>query len=364
VTDVSVTMHVFRRDSPDREACERALATAGVRLPLPHRAAWARTRPDVESRLVALRAADGGWAAAFGIYAAASRALPGFRLLRVERFGEALPRAQWPAAVAALVEVVRRERRVLRLSVEVFSRDDDTRATLGGLLESNGFARAAVARNWNRTLAVDLQPGEDALFASFSPTTRRAIRGIAKLPLQVRSIEDRQLETRLNLLLRETFARTGARYEGLWSWGGVIELSRDMPDASRLVGLFRTDSTGPDALLGFAWGCWNGQSVSYVAGASCRPSDMPRVGIVYPLFWDLILWAKQVGATWLDLGGVSAGTLGSGDPMGGISDFKRLFSKQVIDVAQDWVIEPRPVPARLAALVSTSAEWLSRVARR
>ena len=84
---------------------------------------------------------------------------------------------------------------------------------------------------------------------------------------------------------------------------------------------------------------------------------------MHPLFWDLIVWAKRIGASWFDLGGVTAGSVGSGDPVGGISDFKRLFSKQMIDVAEDWEFEPRPVPARLATLVSAGAGWLSRVAR-
>jgi GNAT acetyltransferase-like protein len=363
-TELPLRIDVMANGSTEREACELALATAGVRLPLPHRAAWAKTRPDMQSLFVAIRAGDGGCAAAFGLHAAASRALPGFRLLRVERFGEAVPRDFWTAAVAALAAVAHRERRVLRLSVEVFSRDDETRSGLGGLLARSGFTQAPTARNWDKTLALDLQQGPDALLASFSPAARRAIRAVAKLPVQVRLIEDHRLESRLDALSRETFARTGTRYDGLWDWAGVIDVSRELPDASRLVGLFRTDRDGPDALLGYAWGCWNGQSVSYFAGGSCRPSDLHRVGIVYPLFWNLILWAKDMGATWFDLGGVTAGSLDSGDPLGGISDFKRLFSKQMIDVAEDWVLEPRPVPARLAALVSTGATWLRRMSRR
>lgn len=361
---MSLGIQVFRDLSPDRVACERALATAGIRLPLAHRAGWARARPDLHSLLVGLRQADGVWAVAFGVHVSRSRALPGFRVLRVDRFGEALPRTHWADAVAALAEVARRDRRMLRLSVEVFSRDADTRVTLRGLLERSGFTRAATVRNWDRTLALDLEPSQDALLASFSPTARRAIRATAKLPLQVRSVEDPRLQPRLVALLHETFARTGARYPGLWDWPGVIELSREQPDASRLLGLFRTDRDGPDALLGFAWASWNGESVSYLVGASSRPSDLHGVGLMYPLFWDLILWAKRCGAAWFDLGGVTTGTAHSRDPVGGISDFKRLFSKQMVDVAEDWVFEPRPVPARLAALVSSGAAWLSRVARR
>jgi lipid II:glycine glycyltransferase (peptidoglycan interpeptide bridge formation enzyme) len=78
--------------------------------------------------------------------------------------------------------------------------------------------------------------------------------------------------------------------------------------------------------------------------------------------WDLIVWAKRAGATWFDFGGVTAGTAGSGDPLGGISDFKRLFSKERAEVAEDWVLEPRKLVARLARLVRSGAAWLSLVA--
>jgi len=352
-------VELLRDESAEWDANERSLAAAGVRLPLPHRALWTLARRGVESLRVLLRAPDGCCAGAFVIQAGSSRALPGFRVLRVERFGEALPRGQWAAAVDALVEVAHREHRVVRLTVEVFSRDSEARSRLGELLARAGFVRAPTARNWSTTLVLDLQPSETELFASFSQTVRRAIRAVAKQPVQVRAIDDPGLGNRLEVLSRETRVRTGGRYEALWDWAGVIELSRRVPDAARLVGLFRTDREGPDALLGFSWGWWNGQSVSYFAGASSRPSDLGRLHIGYPLMWDLIVWAKRAGATWFDFGGVTAGTAGSGDPLGGISDFKRLFSKEIAEVAEDWVLEPRKFLASVAKLVSTSAAWLS-----
>jgi hypothetical protein len=250
------------------------------------------------------------------------------------------------------------------MSVEVFSRDAETRARLGELLARAGFARAASVRNWTTTLAVNVQRSEADLLASFSQTARQALRAVAKAPVQVRPVTDARLADRLETLSRDTFGRRGARYESRWNWAGVIELARRAPDATRLVGLFRLDRAEPDALLGFAWGWWNGQSASYVAGAASRPTDLARVPISHPLVWDLIVWAKRVGASWFDLGGITEGTARSQDPMGGISDFKRLFSKETVDVADDWVLEPHWWAARLATVVSTGAAWLSRVARR
>lgn len=356
-------LQVFR-DPAAWESCERSLAAAGVRLPLPHRAEWALARRGVEPLRVGLRAPDGGWAGAFAMHAAASRALPGYRLLRIERFGEGVPRTLWASAVDALAEVARSEPRVLRLSVEVFSREAETRAGLGELLARAGFARMADCRNYSRTLTLDLRPTEPALFASLSRNTRRNIRSVEKLPVQVRTIDDRRMADRLEVLSRETFARTGARYEALWDWPGVIEVSRRFPDAARLVGLFRTDREGPDALLGFSWGWWNGESVSYAVGASTRPADLPGVKVGYPMMWDLIQWARRTGAAWFDLGGVSEGRAGSGDPVGGISDFKRFFSMEAAEVAEDWELEPRWLPARLGRFVNVCAASFLRAAGR
>jgi len=90
---------LLRDGSPEWADCERALTAAGLRLPLPHRAGWSTARRGVTSRCIALRSPDGCWAAAIGLQVAASRALPGFRVLRVERFGEGVPPALWPDAV-------------------------------------------------------------------------------------------------------------------------------------------------------------------------------------------------------------------------------------------------------------------------
>src|SRR5207247_10441227 len=124
------------------------------------------------------------------------------------------------------------------------------------------------ARNWSYTLLLDLRRSEDEIFAACSSSARRAIRAVAKGPLEVRLVDDARLADRLDALLRETFARTGARYEARWDWARVIELTREVPHSTRLIGMFRTDRQGPHSLLGFAWGWWNGQSASYLAGAS------------------------------------------------------------------------------------------------
>ena len=97
------------REAADREACQRSLIAAGIRLPLAHHAEWALARRGAQVLSVGLRGSDGGWAGAFSLQAVASRAVPGYRILRAERFGEALPQTQWVSAVEALALLARSE---------------------------------------------------------------------------------------------------------------------------------------------------------------------------------------------------------------------------------------------------------------
>jgi lipid II:glycine glycyltransferase (peptidoglycan interpeptide bridge formation enzyme) len=60
----------------------------------------------------------------------------------------------------------------------------------------------------------------------------------------------------------------------------------------------------------------------------------------YFLLWDKVLWAKEHGVHWLDLGGVTEG--GEGDVLAPISAFKRHFAQDVRDVSREYVMATRP----------------------
>jgi lipid II:glycine glycyltransferase (peptidoglycan interpeptide bridge formation enzyme) len=81
---------------------------------------------------------------------------------------------------------------------------------------------------------------------------------------------------------------------------------------------------------------------------------------MYAVVWDLIRWAKENGARFFDFGGITVGSHGSNDPLGGISDFKRYFSERVVEVGAEWSFEPRPLQAYAARMVSSAAAFLAR----
>jgi lipid II:glycine glycyltransferase (peptidoglycan interpeptide bridge formation enzyme) len=249
---------------------------------------------------------------------------------------------------------------VLRLHVEVFATDAQTREGLERGLAARGYAPAAAPRRYPRTLAFDLRPPEDDLLRNLDGNTRRKVRAAGKKGLEVRPVNEPAWAGRIADLHRETMGRTGGSGRGASYFARAIEFAAAHPDLSRLAGLFRADATGPDALLGFAWGCRHGDSVQYDAAACTRRSDL-NVPMGYPLIWDLMLWARRQGAAWFDFGGVTAGSHGTADRLGGISDFKRHFTETVVELGGEWVLQPRPARAWVAGLVSAGAARLSRL---
>ncbi len=363
---VSLTYNGFSIDvmfdaGVEREMLEESLADCRIALPLPHRVAWARAHPSKGSWFVVVRNGSGTPHAAFALEVALSRALPGYRLLRLERFGAAHSAEAREAALFAVAELARRSPRILRAYVEVFSPADSVRASIATTARALGYKESPRSRCYGDTLLVDLAPAESEILASLPKKTRRDIRAAAKHDVDVRPITDATFANRLATLLRETMARTGGAYKHR-DWDGLIQLGRDWPSLSRLVGLFRADLSGPEALIAFAWGRHHGDHAEYATAATTRQPEL-RLPLGYPLVWDLICWAKRHGAQYLDLGGVSKGSLTDDDPLGGISDFKRYFSTNRVAVGAEWVLEPRPLHAIAANAISTTAALLSRFRR-
>ena len=353
------SISIFPDAAPEWQDAERALLARRRALPLPHRSGWAAAHPNRPHLFVVIREPSGAVREGFAVGVLASRALPGYRVLRVERFGAATEPQVRQAALFAIAEIARRLPRVLRAHVELYSIDGEVRADIAASAEALGFKRNSTPRCSPQTLIVDLRPDEEAMLAALPKKTRRDIRSATRHPVEVRPIVDLVYEARLDALLEETLARTGGAGDSP-DWRAMLRLTRDHPHAARLVGLVRTDASGPDALLAFAFGRHHGDHAEYATAGSTRRSDL-RLPMAYPLVWDLMCWARRHGALYLDLGGVSDGHLDDGDPLGGISDFKRYFSQQRVSVGAEWVCEPHPVPAAAARMVGASVTSLRRL---
>ena len=336
-------------------AVEEELRARGRPLPLCHRLAWTGVGDARNSWFVAVRDDEGSAVCGFAVQLYPSRALPGHSILRAERMGECAPPEALHAGVLA-VRALARAHAALRLEVELFVPDAAVRARMGEALAAAGFQPRPL-RLYRDTLAVDLRPDEAGIFASLHATARRHVRAVAKHPVEVREVVEPAYAERMNDLLRETMERTGGEFQPT-DWRRMIAFCAANPELARLTGLVRTDVQGPEALVAYALGLNHGTHAEYSVAASTRSTPL-RIPMAYALAWELMRWGKGVGATWFDFGGVTPGEHGTGeDPTGGISDFKRYFTRDVVRVGELWSHEPHPIRAVLARGASSAAGWL------
>jgi hypothetical protein len=348
-----MSTRVITGAGPAWAAVDDKLASQGIRSHVFARCAWAAHMTEARPLLL-VHEQDAEPLAALGVQLFTSRVLPRHSLLRAERVGSTFDLDAHHAFAAALRSLGRNTPGVLRVTAEVVARDGVRLARAGEAWADAGFTRRPSPRTWQRTLVVDLDQSENDILASFSQKPRRDLRSLARFPVEIREIADPALAPRLRALLEITLGRTGGAPQPA-DWVARMAVARAWPHLARLVGLFRNDGS-TKSLVAFAWGVSHGDHATYELGASDRPSDL-RITLLTPLLWDLMRWARCVGASWFDLGGISPGTRASGDPLGAISDFKRLFSTTEVEVGADWEFDPRPVRSRLSRSVSRAAAW-------
>lgn len=349
---------LFRGSSRARAECEQALLERWANVvPIYLREAWSSFASHERAALLATRDEQGLWRSGVSISTAFVRAVPGAYVMRVHRAGAGIAPADIPVLAAALRKLADSSRMALRLSVEVFSRDAALREALAAELARAGFHRVAEPLAYTRTVVVDMRGhSETTLLASFSERARRHVRAMVKHPIHVAPITDPSMAPRLRALMEESFTRTGGAAPPL-PWPAIIESSRRFPWLSRIAGLFHDASEGANALLAFAWGCMHGDHAHYDAAASTRREDL-RIPLGYGPVWDLLIWSRSNGATWFDFGGITAGSAGSADPLGGISDFKRGFSPLTEDVQEEWAYDPHPRLLQFAHTIRRAARTL------
>lgn len=333
---------------PERALWEWRVLARGLALPMMDHWEWAAALGH-ETWFLGLENQAGFCMGGLALRVHSSRAVPGFRILRVERLGGNLHPEACRAVMAALATVARQQRRVLRLHVEVFAPDPSIRGQLGAAAREAGMTASRVPRCYGPTTLIDLTREPAAILAGFNATARQNIRAVTKYPVEVRAVTDPALAGRLNELLRDTMHRTGGTFHAR-EWEGILRYSGDHPDRSRVVGLFRTDQTGPQTLIAYAWGCCHGDHVQYSTAATVRSPDI-RMPLAYCLAWDLMQWGHRCGARCFDFGGITEGSQGGTDPLGGISDFKRYFKGTPATVGEEWVLEPSPAAAAVNRMV-------------
>lgn len=331
----------------DDVAVERDLA--GVAIPLPQREAWRRAGLS-EGVLLSARDETGRAAAALWLELTHTRALPLHVIARADRVGAARDVEGLLAVLSGCAAMAAERANVLRLEIALFHRDAVIRERIARHLAGLGFRAAPEPRSYRATAALDLDDDEAALFARLHRTARRHIRAVEKNPVVLAPLAPAHADA-VEALVRETRARTGGAYTPK-PWRDLITFAKEHPTLMRWVGLFHSEN---GELVAFASAHMHGDHATYADAGSTRRDDL-KLPMGYALVWDLIRWSQREGAQWFDFGGITEGSHGdSRDPTGGISDFKRYFQGEVVEVGEEWHLEPHPLRARLAGVVSDMA---------
>jgi hypothetical protein len=323
------------------------LDASGTPVALPSRPEWMRRIGSGSPVLIAADDRQGRCQTALALEIEPTRALPGHVIARAHHLGASLVGKAGDAVFGRLQRFAANNPRLLQVNLEFVLFTPEERSRVESTLGRLGFRRVTAPRNYQDTLVITLTRNEESLLGSFSSITRRELRQLSQRPVALRPIREAKYANRLNDIAHETLARTGGRYVPR-DWAQRIALCEQLPAQSRLVGLFRAGRDDPDALLAYAWGCAHGDHAHYDDAGSTRTEDI-KVSMMYPLMWDLVQWAKHAGCRWFDMGGALPESATGDDPRAGIDGFKRRFSKEVVTVGSEWVLEPHPSRARLAA---------------
>lgn len=319
-------------------AAEAKLDAAGFPLPLTSRESWNRHLGSKHSKLVVGFRGDREAVVGVGLEMARVRSAPGYFFAVVHAVGESYATLEGELLLEAIARFAELHGRILRVTVELECRTDLSREFLQYRLMTNGFRRVPTKKIPARTLALDLGPPVEEILAGFPGSTRYELRKAERLGVSVVPIFDPVYGPRMNALLAATFARTGTAVTGA-NWSAIMAVCREVPQRSRLVGVFVGSERTAESLLAYGWSIHHGDRAAYHTSASAKSPGV-KAPLMYPALWELIKWAKEQGANWFDFGGVTTGTTNSDDPLGRISDFKRRFCREEITFGEEWTYEP------------------------
>jgi hypothetical protein len=187
-----------------------------------------------------------------------------------------------------------------------------------------------------RTLLLDLCASSSDLLAALPPKTRRKVRARTASPFEIREVTDDRYLASLQVAALASIHRTGGAMSRA-PWGPLLGLAHEDPTRARILALFRRGGEEP---LAFVAGVRHGALAEYVSAGSVDDAELRSHPFNYFLLWELAEWARANGATRLDLGGVTDG--GPGDPLAGISTFKRHFTNTEAEIGREMIATLRP----------------------
>ncbi len=326
----------------EAEAFQAELLTR-VELALVQRLEWVRSSPG-EHRLLQLRDPQGMAAMQIAVWIDRPRRMPALGRALTPKLGPGTSPEAESIAVRALTKLAREAGDLVSLRLQPYRRDPIALRDFEARARRAGF-RLVDPVNVTRTLLVDLTPGPDQILVDVSKKTRAKIKHKARLQVDIRELTEARYIEQCIAAANASFQRTGGG-ETRFDFQAAFGLVARHPDRIRVLGLFLKDD--PDRLVAYTIGCRHGEMAEYMSAGSLDHADLRSMPFNYWLVWELLTWAHNSGAHWLDLGGVTDG--GPGDSRAGISNFKRHFTELDVELGRELSLDLQPARGLMLTL--------------
>ncbi|MBX9855545.1 MAG: GNAT family N-acetyltransferase [Gemmatimonadaceae bacterium] len=214
------------------------------------------------------------------------------------------------------------------------------------LTEFEAFARSigfnvGQPMEYEHTLVVPVPASLENAEEQFHRSIFKNARKLERAGHIVRPIDDMVYARRMAALYMETMNRTGAR-QSAPDMTSVIRATAAQAHRYRLTGLFRLGAVDPESLLAFRWCGHAGRYAYDLLAASTRlVEEAGQIPMMPAIMLNVFEWARAVGATHFDFGGVVADEDQRVKAVGGITRFKKQFGGQEFRVGCDLMLEPR-----------------------
>lgn len=299
---------------------------------------------------------SGELASGLAIELSGSRAIPGYRIGRVDRIGRDLHESIADSIGAVLLAAARTIPRLLRMEGRVFDEDPARRRRVSDSLAAAGWQHRTPPREYTQTLVLNVDRSRAELLKSFSRRLRNTIHGSLESPsLRYAPVLGDRYADRIRELHALPFARTGGVPPAIDVRGILADSASGT--TSFLVGAFDAAGTPPSDLVAFSWARLHGDHAVLEINASDRSPLVSEWSPGFALVSRVLDWAIERGAKWIDLGGLPSMDPAAGDPMRGVIEFKKRFSTDLRTVADEWTYEPSARLGALSAAIGSIARF-------
>jgi hypothetical protein len=304
-------------------------------LPLTQRHAWL-LRATHEHRLLQVRSRNGAPAMQVAVRVERPRLLQLYGHAVAHRIGAAVSDEEESFGLHALRRACHAAGDLLTLRLQPYRTDAVALRNFEARARRAGFSLCNPI-DVTRTLLLDLRQPVEALLATLSKKTRAKIKHRTRASVELRAITDPRHIPACRAAVNAAMRRTGAQDSG-YDFAAAFSLAAAEPTRARVIGLFLP--ARPEVLLAYVVGLRHGEVAEYSSAGSLDDPGLRLLHFNYFLLWELSQWAREGGARWLDLGGVTDG--GADDPRAGISAFKRHFTNLDVEHGRELLAVLHP----------------------